>query len=222
MATFIHPSFTLRGVNPDDVQKRYASGEYQKMPEARPNVKIAQNTSILKESISKNENDGVYSINVMRGSEKHVCARSSYKDFQEFNQGFLEVKGICTHCGRQATMCYPTVMREIPVLVKDENGVDKTTIVYAFWGEGRACSFQGALWIARRKRSLPIVTCQLIHLLYSFVYPNGPPLTEGNDPELCEDNNGPIPYEKWAEGNLTFRKTSRVILAPINTEYVLV
>lgn len=218
MSTF-NPSFLLRGVDPDEILQRYLQGGYRTIPQIGEKIHLTKGTSLIKEKITRNEDDALYFISSRSCSDNVICARSGHTDVRNYlRTGSTEICGPCEKCGRDSCMGYPIAYKSVPALIK-ENGVDVHRNIHCFWTEGRSCCFEHSLELVRQKPCLSSDCVQLVHLLYRLTYPRAPPLKESLDPLLLQKYGGPLSEEDWTRQTYKLTRTSHVILIPAQVEY---
>jgi hypothetical protein len=235
MATRITPTFLLKGVDIHKLIAEYQTGAFNRPWTYNKKIKLSQTTTSLAPKYGVSNKDPIFSV-----KDKHNCnvvfATSGHSDFEVFTRtnGNLPVGGRCGLCCddfTQTALGYPIGYREQIILSNNQEDPSKAQyrIVYAFWVEGRFCSFECALGYIRLILARPADfrdptlkdSERMLKLLFSLTYPeNKMPLRPAQDPRLLLSNGGSLTKEQWQDTRHIYVRTDRVLMIPAKVEYL--
>lgn len=220
------PSFLLKGINPAKIREEYRKGLFNKTAEELlkdlAKITLVDRREIIDSVQCDNVDAGTYCVRDKAGGTA-VYATSNYEAYKLYDlSGSLETGGRCLTCTRDIKgnpIGYP--MHETQHVEVVDNRARLFTI---FWTRGRFDTCRCMKRYVRIMKQLgdPIFMNTDRHLkrLLQFMYP-GERIMEANDPELLICNGGSLTDEQWDDGKkYMYKKTDRLILAPVKEEYI--
>lgn len=207
--TKIEKTFLLRGINPDEIAKKYNDGYFKNC------IKKAINNSFLDSNIDCDNTKPIYYDS--KSFNKCLIVTSNYEMFNNYKDGEgLPIKGKCQWCLLQI------IRPPIGIPIKCIKNKDK----YIFYVDGVYCSFPCCFSGLKRllfytfKNDKPLYknSEQLLRLMYDLNYP-GKKLFEAPDWQLLVENGGSLTKENFFDSNYSYCKIPGYLI-PIKTRYI--
>lgn len=227
-----NPSFLLRGIDPNEILKKYKSGFFERDIPKKEKIVVIKKSVIVAPVYGKTNRDKIFTINDNGNDGSSVIVTTGHENYELYgsNGGELPEGGRCDNCKcdfHHKAIGYPVAYEE-KYLLCGKGDEKKYRVIYVFWMEGEICSFECALTFVNMfigpnseyKNNNLIDSSRWLKFLYSLMYPNEPPLTPSNDFRLLSSNKGPLVFDEWINPKHVYLQTDRVLLLPAKEEYL--
>lgn len=228
MASKVVPHFLLKGINFQEILKKYESG-YFSVEKEKCKLTVCKSAPTLNPSYSNDRDSGVFTCKD-KHNKSYVVATTGHDNIRIFLTDCEKmVNGRCGYCGEdfigERVGC-PIKHEETPILTEDEGRV---RIVHTFWTEGIFCSFECCYAHVRNNMIKPYnfrkvgteSTEFLLKFMYRLLYPDRDVLRPAPDVDLLISNGGSLTSEEWHSGKHEFFRSIKVTAIPAKVEYFM-
>jgi hypothetical protein len=236
MASSITPTFFLKGIDPNEIYTKYREGFFNRplstVVSLLSKIKIASNAAIIAPTYGKSNNDPIFCVKD-RFNSPIIIATAGHESYNVYNRtgGEPLMGGVCRFCSERfegPQIGYPIAHQEQSILTNIEGEKPVYRVINNFWTQGCFCSFQCALAKVRQNLNLPADyrdsglrdSERLLKFLYKLTYPNAKVLRPAQDLDLLIEHGGSLSRKEWEDEKHVFRKTDRVLVMPVKTEYI--
>lgn len=209
------PSFVVRGINPENVLKKYLQKDYSQIRYTfKENRTVAGGAPINVVAVHNSTvNDGIY-IYRDRGDSNRIIAFTNQKEYETFlKTNSFSKDRICEHCGEKVGdegMGIPTERK----LAEFDGGN-----IYLLYSTGNYCDFMCMYTAFNQKHSLPYQmrdyslneSYRLIKWYHNTYLPDKP-FQQTNDVRLLKRYGGPLEYTEWKKN--IYHKMGNVTVSP--------
>lgn len=222
MTTKLVPTFFLKGVSPSEVLEKYKKGLFGQEVVLKKITVV--NGSILLPNYGQTNHSAIYSLKD-RNNNNVILATSNHKNFEVKKNNFQAP--FCRTCFKENKnkdfMGIILKMEEKLVLIDNE-----IRVFYVFHSESEDyCTFECTLEAIRKGTEIPasyrditLMECErYLKFLFSLIYPDKI-LRCTQDPRLLIKNNGSLSEEDHNNVRHIFKRTERIVLLPVKTEYL--
>ena len=222
----IKPTFLLKGINPNEIKKKYIAGDYKSIKIPENKIKIDRYVIEKERDIGKNYNSEIYEYINQTNSQQRVITLNHhyYNNFKSamLNNRRPRITGpyTCQWCRR--IFKHKPLGKPIKLLYDRKKKVD------IFYCEGCYCTGECVLGrlkcytrgpqMFRRARYVDSET--LLRYMFELLYP-GKILGSTDNWELLDINGGPLSEKEFFSNTHRYYPTDTVFLAPIKTEYLV-
>ena len=203
-------TFLLRGIDKDDMAKKYNEGYFKNVTKKQVNKLVT-----IGDDITYDNTKPIYYDS--KSFDKCIIVSSNYEMFDNFEENSLPIKGKCHWC------LIPITVPPIGIPVKCVKYKDK----YVFFVDGCYCSFPCCYsgvksltqFTYRNDKPLYKNSEQLLLFMFELNYP-GKKLKEAPDWKLLIENGGSLTRDKFFDFDCLYHKIPNYLI-PIKTRYII-